>query len=312
MWNLYVYSIALLNFFVIVWSSNDHCVMANNSYSICPILDVTEPLHQTPANAVISPEDKVVGCWMHKVSSRVLVDIFERITKCIQQPLMNCERGHCQHNVHDAGHCRNVTNPKAFNNKEYLRFVAVRDPVLRFYSGYLNKMAAHAREHIRGVVQNYGGVKQSYEQYLNNTGKPNTALTFLEALYLEHGKLSTNGALVNAHFHPQKLLCRLDEIKYDLYIDANKDIIPSMCFIDIIKPERNSHIYDFAVKASKGLARLSSPLRHGTNSKELICFDADREKIFLRVKQLYQRDYEILNILGLAMIESISSYCADK
>lgn len=290
------------------------CMLANSSYAeVCPVQDKA-PIH-LGKEVLLEPEGKVVGCWVPKSGSRVLVSIFNSLTTdCTMQPFQNCPKG--TQNCSEMGQCRGITIQQAYKNKDYLRITAVRDPLMRFISGYLDKLHdAKSPQSMIDFLDIYGGYEISFEEYLQRGNLENTPLNLLRAFPTDSTGAYDISRGINPHFHPQTDVCKLSRIRYDVYIDANTDILPSLMYVDLMKKNvRDTRIHDMAsymLNSGNHILDTSSANKHAMHANTAVCYIADRKVIFELVKTLYQRDYEILDIVKQTVITDIDQYCAE-
>ena len=165
----------------------------NGTIASCPFrdaVDFEDAIHAMDT-AILAPEPHgLVGCWIPKVNSRLLVKSMNLLTHCRQHPLCNCDISDCSESIKYiplslVGHCKGVTPPMGFSNSSYLRFVVLRDPITRFLSGYIDKYSEKAETEKQNNFNNvdfYGGEKTTWKKYLQKTKKKPTIMTLLKAL----------------------------------------------------------------------------------------------------------------------------------
>lgn len=251
-------------------------------------------------NHVLAPApQQLVGCWIPKVGSRLIVRAMSMLTHCQQHPLSDCST-RCPTIIPRTmrNQCRGVTVPAAFTNASYFRFVVLRDPITRFLSGYLDKYSAVARStayHNFDAVDVYGGEETTWREYLNATAQQPTIDVLLDAL-----PRSSDGLVAarNQHLKPQMQQCHLQDIRYDMYID-HAQLMQSLQALDRIA-QRSTGLFELIAEQKKALPSFGAP--HSTQADSKVC-QYITPAIAQQLHRLYRSDYAIFQSLGLRTLQ---------
>lgn len=232
--------------------------------------------------AVSDPLRKIIGCWMAKVGSREISSSFDIMTKAYRKDF-------------------NMSVDEMMMDKQFKRFVAVRDPLSRLVSAYMDKYSWLYPRHAKSVPMyrlrhKLDGKIRNWETYLNQTNQKPTLKLLLSSLHEnKDGELDTH----DIHLIPQYRLCYLNQIRYDYVMDLN---MIAESFEELGKRENIAFPTNLGFQ-SKGLGRH----RHDANHK--ICDHVD-EWVEKKARKIYKKDYEILKAFGMTdLLFNVKKLC---
>lgn len=225
------------------------------------------------------PLRKLVCCWIAKVGSRELESAFQTMTGPYIKDY-------------------NISIDEIMMNKEYKRFVIIRDPLTRLVSAYMDKYSWLYPRHAKSVAMY--NLKHKLDGKIRGwqteTDQKASLKLLLSSLHEnEFGELDTH----DIHLVPQYRLCYLDKIRYDYVMDLN---LIAESFKSLGNRENISFPSGLGFKS-----RFLGRHRHDANHK--VCQHVD-EWVERKARNIYKKDYEIFENFGMTnLLFNVTELC---